>query len=430
MLALLAAVALQGAPPQGPAVAPQPAPEVLLAALSDRRRPLEERMAALEQLALLDGPLPLEPLLQIQSLVRDAWLADYARALSRTGAGALDVLRKIHRRGDTNARAEATYGIVRLDEDGGEDFARGALADAKEPPACRVAALRALADRGSPFARVEALRRLATAEGPLLLEAIAVLRRRPDLEDVPYLVDVLRERSGRSAGEAHRLLQDLTGYRLGPDPKLWEYWMLKHRAEGTPFRREPSPADESTTLSYLGVPILGERIVFVLDSSGSMNEPLPERRDRTRGQEAVEELVRLLPRLPASARFDIVFFADGASQFGKSPHGGDGLMARTEEQVQSATGWLRQHRFEGGTNLLEGLVLAFGHEAVEEIVLLSDGEPTVGEVSPARILAAVARWNRWRSVRVSTISLGAPPPARSFLARLAAQNGGTCRVLD
>jgi len=46
------------------------------------------------------------------------------------------------------------------------------------------------------------------------------------------------------------------------------------------------------------------------------------------------------------------------------------------------------------------------------------------------ILARIARWNRWRGARVSTISFGAPPNARAFLYRLAMENRGSCRIIN
>ncbi|TAH34575.1 MAG: VWA domain-containing protein [Planctomycetota bacterium] len=409
-----------------------PRTEALLQVLADDTASAQLRAEALADLAAGDGPLPLEPLLALRNLAHGPALADYARCLGRSEPGALPVLRKIADKDDAQARAEAVYAIAHLDADGGVAFARSVLAGTLQPDMARVAALRALADLESPFARVEALRALERAEGPLLMEALAVLRRHPDLEDAPYLVRVLDRCSGRPGRETVALLQELTGYRVGLDARTWEYFLLKHKAEGTPFRRDAAAVEaETETLSYFGIPIRSDRVVFVLDSSGSMNDLLPEQPRHTRGSMAVEELIRTLPRLEPQARFNIVFFSERAAAFGPAPSGRDGgLSPRTEEQLTAATGWLRNRRFDGGTNILAALELAFEHPGVEEVILLSDGEPTVGEVRPYRILNQVARWNRWRHVRVSTIALAAPLGARQFLYKLAAQHDGACRVLE
>ena len=104
------------------------------------------------------------------------------------------------------------------------------------------------------------------------------------------------------------------------------------------------------------------------------------------------------------------------------------MVLRSDKNVARAVQWLESRRFRGGTNLFEGLADAFDSKDVEEIILLSDGEPSVGEVQdPDRIRAWVQRWNRWRKIRLSTIALSAPRLARSFVAKLAEENGGVCR---
>jgi len=398
----------------------------LLERISERRRPREERMAYLEELAQRGQPLELKQVQRIRSVVRGEYLIDYTRCLSFCGAEALEELRKLRKRSDPVVKAEAVYAITQLDLAGGEAFAKEVLADRRAPIEARVAALRGLDARRSVFARIEALRRLLSAKGALLAECLQVLRRHPQLDDAPYLVELLHHREGRAANEAVRLLQQLTGYKMGRDPRAWRFWMLKHRAEGTSFRALATEAgeDDTETITYLGIPILGDKVVFVLDSSGSMETPLPEHTALTRGARAVQELVALLPRLPEGASFDVVFFDSSVTSFARK------LVEREAETLDQVIGWLKRHVFAGGTNLHDGLREAFAHEGVEELFLLSDGEPTVGElVDPRRIEARVRRWNRWRNVRVNTISFGAPPEARNFLYRLAQDHDGVCKVI-
>jgi hypothetical protein len=424
-LALAPALPPQGARPErvarrGPTVA------VLLERAEDSSRPSLERMAALEDLVGLDRRLPLARVRALRGAVRAAWLPDYLRCLTLCGPDAVAELRRDLGHRDPAVRAEAVFGVVSLDAAGGEALAREVLADRREEPEPRIAALRGLIERGSPFARTEGLRRMNRAEGPFLLECFDALRADPHLEDAPYLVELLHQREGRAASEAIGLLEELTGYRLGPDPRAWRYWMLRHRADGTPFRAPPRAEEDNAaaTVSYHGIPVRGSRVVFVLDSSGSMESPLPETPSVTRGQRAVEELVGLLPRLPRDARFGVVFFRTDTRRLSSE------LVPCDGQELGRAVAWLEDHRFGGGTNLYEGLERAFEVEEVEEVFLLSDGEPSAGALQdPDRIAAQVRRWNRWRKVRIHTISFGAPPPARDFLHRLAAENGGVCRVI-
>ena len=398
----------------------------LLEVLADGSAEADARILALEQLAYRgQAPLPYTAIRPIRRLVRGEHLADYLRCLAMCGPQGLEELRGMRDLNRVYLRTEVVYGLGRYAEEG-EELARETLADRSAPALVRVAALRALADRGSSFAQVEALRRLASEEGPLLLEALAVLRREPSPDHIPYLIDLLATHEGRPMHEAVAMLRRQTGYGIGADYRTWKLHFLRHKAEGTPFRLpEGEAGDDTATVAYLGIPLYSDRIVFVLDSSGSMNDALPERRDRSRGAVAVAEFSALLPRLPASASFNVVFFASGVRSWAER------LQKQDDAAVVGARAWVSGNAFDGGTNLFAGLAFGFVDEDVEEIVLLSDGLPSEGQLTdPAAILARIARWNRWRQVRISTISFGAPPRARAFLFRLAHENAGAFRVID
>jgi hypothetical protein len=398
----------------------------LEARLLDRSTSAEERVRVLEELAMRDGAVSFAACEAAKSVARGPWTIDYVRLLGRAGEEALPELRKYARSRTDLIRAEAVYGLVCTDAAEGEGFARKTVHSRSEPVEARIAALRGLADRGSILARVEALRQLQSEQASLQLEAIEILARAPSESDVRYLIDVVSSAEGRVQSDAVALLQRITGYRIGADARSWRYFFLKHDTEGTPFKRDAGPVEAShQTLSYMGIPIQGERIVFVLDASGSMNAPLAERTRESRGSRAVNELSELLPRLPMRAEFDIVFFESSISGFG-----GGRMVSRADKRIEAADSWLNSRQFDGGTNLFGGLEEAFTRKDVEEIILLTDGMPSAGEVQdPHRILAWVQRWNRWRKVRISTIGLAAPRQADSFLSKLAAQNRGVYRAI-
>ena len=399
----------------------------LEARLLDRSSPSDVRVLVLEEIAMRTGAVSWEACEAARLVARGPWTIDYVRVLGRAGEEALPELRKYSRSKTDLIRAEAVYGLVMCDGAGGERVGREKLHSRSEPVEARIAALRALADRGSIMSRVEALRALGKENPiPLQLEAIEILARNPGPGDIRYLIDVVEHAEGRVQSDSVALLQRITGYRIGADARSWRYFMLKHDAEGTAFRREAGPAEAShQTLSYMGIPIQGERIVFVLDASGSMNAPLAERTRQSRGRRAVSELDELLPRLPEQAAFDIVFFESKIDGFG-----GGRLVDRKPKRLDAASDWLAARSFDGGTNLYGGLEEAFARKGVEEIILLTDGMPSAGEVqSTRRILAWVQRWNRWRKVRVSTIGLSAPREADRFLSKLADQNGGVYRAI-
>ena len=402
----------------------EPSHTQLLAALEDRTLDGEVRILALELLAYRSEPIPYAALRGIKSLARGEAQADYARCLGLAGKKGLEDLEGMQRNRRPDVRAEVTYALVLLPEDG-EALGRKLLRDRKQKPMVRIAALRALADRESPFGAVEALRRLQMEEGALLYECLAILRRDPSQDHVPGLIDLLAVAEGRAANEVVEMLQSITGYRIANDYKTWKHFYLKHKVDGTEFRREPDPDADAATLSYMGIPIYSDRVVFVLDSSSSMNSVLPEQRTETRASKSVSEFVKMLPRLPDTAHFNVFFFDSEVHGFG------DKMVQVSQPVLAAATQFVETNSFHGGTNLFGGLDRAFGEEEVEEVLLLSDGAPSVGEITdPLRILSRVARWNRWRGNRISTISFGAPPQARAFLYRLAMENRGACRIIQ
>lgn len=404
-----------------------PSPDALLAAAADRKISVEERLTFLELLGWLGRPLDGERVRSLARRVRSAELrAAWVRclALSLPDPESEEALRRLWKsERHPEVRAEALLAL--LARGGIEDeVGLRALRSSRSPDPVRVAALRGLAARGSPHGHAEALRTLERGDGgPVLWEALAVLRTEPEPGDVPYLIDLMRRSTGRAAYEAHALLQEITGYRIGPDWRTWRHFWLRHRAEGTPFRREDDAASgELQTLSYLGLPLTSEHVAFLIDASGSMDQPLYAG-GATRRERSLEALLDLLPRLPDRARFDVLFFTDTVHAY--APR----LVPAEPQGLDSVASWLRRAAYSGGTNVHDALESALALDGVEEVLLLSDGRPSVGELTdPAALAARVARWNRWRRVRISTLAFGAPPDAARFLALLARENDGSFRA--
>jgi hypothetical protein len=402
---------------------PEASHQALVAQLRDPKQDGEIRMRALAMLAYQSRPLKFKDVSSVHHLARGIFLADYARCLGLCGPEALPELMSLRVKRDADAAAEVLYARVKWETDG-VSLALSTLRNRKEKALVRVAALRSLADLDSPFALVEALRRLEMETGALLFECLAILRRNPSDDQIPYLIDLMSTSKGRPTNEAVAMLQHITGYRIANDPRTWKYFYLKHKADGTPFRRADDGSTEESSLSYMGVPIFSDRIAFVLDSSSSMNERMGDTSGDTRSIRAVSELLHLLPRLPEEAHLNVLFFDGEVSSFAEE-------LIPLDPEVQAAIGsFCQANNPQGGTNIFAGLDSAFSQEGIEEIVLLTDGSPSVGElIEPIEILARVARYNRWRGVRVSAVALRAPAAAHAFLNRLAKENLGVCKVL-
>lgn len=391
--------------------------------LQDRSADSDLRCLAMALLAYRGEALEVQTVVAMKPLARGEAQLDYAHCLTLCGKDGLKELEALGRKRKPELKAEVVYGSTRWKEDG-VDFALSKLRDREAHPFERVAALRGLRHRDSPFALVEALRRMEFEQGPFLYECLDLLRRAPSPDHIPYLIEVVRSEDLRGANEAVELLQKLTGYRISRDYRTWKHFYLKHRVEGTPFRATRS-GEQEDTLSYMGVPLFSDRVVFVIDSSSSMQERMTRTKAETRASRAAEELVGLLPRLPETARINLLFFDSEVL-----PYAG-GLLPLVAEVQEGMSSYVLEHEPSGNTNLHGGLSLAFDHSDVQEIVLLTDGEPSVGEfVDPSAILAQAWRWNRWRGVRVSTVALKAPRRAGSFLERLAADHRGHHQRID
>ncbi|MBL7007659.1 MAG: VWA domain-containing protein [Planctomycetes bacterium] len=412
--------------PTLPVAAPRASTRDLLAEFSAAGAKADARRAALDELALLDHALTLDEVKRIRHKIRPEWLAEWARCLGSCGPEALPELRHLLPYRDPLVQAEAVWALVIHDLEGGVAFAREVLKDANRPFEARVAALRALEQRQPMLGRVEAIRRLASARGPLYYEVLRVIRDQRALEQAaPQLITQVRDRRGRAQRETVETLRALTGYRAGTDHEQWRYLLVQHQLAGSEFRR-PDAGEEPPLPEYLGIPITGERVVFLLDASGSMTGQLAEQTRWTRGQRAVEELLVTLASLPVTVGFEVLPYAAAVASTSK----GRFVFPKPERLTELAEA-LRALTFQGGTDAHLALRTALERPGVEEIILLSDGVPSAGlETDPARLLEWVDRWNRWRNVRVSTIGLGAPVEARAFLAELAARNGGRCSLID
>lgn len=267
---------------------------------------------------------------------------------------------------------------------------------------------------------------------------IAVLERCADQRGVD---DKLRSGTLREA--AHRALRELCGTLLAADrPEDWRaFWERERDSFAMPSPREADDAAPRTSSGFFGIPVRGMRVLFVIDCSGSMDESLSVSRTEgtttetamlptTRIAQAKVELWNAVQALPADARFGVVAFSDGVRRWGKP------LVAATAQGRSALRDLLASLVAGGSTNLYGALDEAlditdtrWGQDVdagIDELFVLSDGQPSSGELTdPAAILAAVARANRVRRVRIHSVALGG---ASEFVRRLAEDNGGVCAV--
>ncbi len=245
------------------------------------------------------------------------------------------------------------------------------------------------------------------------------------------LVTRLEKESGRMAVELSGMLFRLTGKPFGTNARLWADWWKSEGHALDPLDPdslakaeravESKRLREVTRSTFFGLRVLSERVTFVIDVSGSMLEPTRGRyvdeQGEARIEKAKEELIRTLGGLARTALFNIVTFSDGVSPFAKHSQ------EVNEKTLANAEQFVRRLGARGGTNLYGALSFALGDPDVDTIYVLSDGEPSVGElVDAGAIRAAIARRNEHRGVEIHCVAIGG---ALHLLEWLAQDSGGT-----
>lgn len=320
--------------------------------------------------------------------------------------------------------------------------------DPREPIRC--GALHALEGREGEGVEAALVAALDHPEWSTRLAALRELERRATPAAVGAIVGRLAREDGRLRHELADALWRLTGQPLGTNAQAWAGWWKDH-AEGfralsaeelarrdaeqaerelrrttsaafvgddgeTRFLRDLSLEDEA----FFGLQVVSHRVVFMIDVSASMDErleePLDRGRIRTRLELASSQLARILGQLDAVTRFRIVSFSGRVASWSEE------LRIATPEAVAGARAHVLGLQPAPGTNVYDGLRLAFADEAIDTVYVISDGEPTAGDVQDGSALRAIVReWNRLRGIEVHCISIG---PELELLRGLARDSGG------
>lgn len=303
------------------------------------------------------------------------------------------------------------------------------LAETKDD-ALRMGACHALADLGTPEAIAHLERLLDDDHWPVRAEAMWQLTSLRKKSTVPALIRRIPQETPRLQEEVCKALRILTAKDLGTTAERWERWWA---AEGDAFevgpldeglaaeqRREASADEGRSNATFFGLRIISDRVCFILDTSGSMAAESDVA--ATRMDAAKRQLVEALEKLPVGESFNMIFFSNSASAWKKSL---SKMSDATRDKAIEAANDLRP---DGGTAVYDALKLAFDDQDVDTIYLLTDGEPTAGEIiEPDRIRRQVAAWNETRLITLHTISVGRDS---RLLQDLAEDSGGTYKRID
>ena len=159
------------------------------------------------------------------------------------------------------------------------------------------------------------------------VEALLSVGNRRQKESIPFLIARLPEERGRQLQDVAAVLRLFSGLDLGTKPEPWRRWWNEEgsskplpsyevalAAERARFERRAANESQAT---FYGLEIASDHVTFVLDVSGSMQNPARGRGSRsdkapprgtTRMQVAENELVQALRTFAVGDWFNLIFF--------------------------------------------------------------------------------------------------------------------------
>ena len=233
---------------------------------------------------------------------------------------------------------------------------------------------------------------------------------------------------GQLEYETERLLDEVTVDDFRGDQARFQAWQ---EATGRARTSEPMKLASSSGSqgrmrlqpSYYGLPIHANRLVFVLDCSGSMNERTYR---GNRLSDAKRELVATITSLPSDSEFTIVAYNELIRPWRSE------LTVATEENKAKAFQFINGLGCGKATDTYGALRHAFDLSSnLEAIYLLSDGRPNRGAITvPKLIVQDLTARNRLRHLTINTIGIGVAGPTEHFMRALAHQHSGEFRAVD
>ena len=241
-----------------------------------------------------------------------------------------------------------------------------------------------------------------------------------DVTSIPLLIARYDREDGRLEAELNQTLFVHTGTRCWKRAD-WESWWNKNRAG---FALPPLAAVINTkggsggnTVSYFDIPLVSQKMAFLVDISGSMAAKVGTGGNRTRLEEAKRQLARVVEGLPATHWCNVIVYETGVRAIW------DKLRKVNDKNRTELLAEIQQLRIAGGTNIHDALEHAFADPGIDTIYLMTDGQPSAGKVTdPDDIVDQVRRWNLSRQLVIHCVAIGIDS---DLCQRLAADSGGT-----
>jgi hypothetical protein len=274
----------------------------------------------------------------------------------------------------------------------------------------------------------------------------------PDKRSIPALIKYMLSfpagKGGRFIHEATGALRTLTGQAFAANPNDWKKWWeanQKNFAIDGSKSIEPDfnyELSEKRDLEYYEVPVVENRMVIVLDTSGSMSMGGKPNRLET----AKNNLKEFIKALPANTLFNIIAFSKDVRRWRKDVP----LLPANEANKKDAMKFVDEQKAMYGTQTALAMEEALREVAVingcETIYLVTDGNPSpwANNVTVEQQERLITWMNQGLKIRINTIGIYTTtqqdeimlakagekediPKMKKFLYELASNNDGVYR---
>ena len=311
------------------------------------------------------------------------------------------------------------------------------------------------------------LQNLYDKEDAVILSALEKLQEKDHLGAIGHLIEALefQEKRNRTDGlvayEIRKTLLQLTREDIVRAVDWQNWWRSRKDNFVRPPANEKS-GDRVTSVfkepsEFFGIEVPAEKVVFLLDISGSMTikdpapeepgdkgkddkghggtgvggrkkpkkpekpsqEDIPESRQRLRRVQ--QELIQTIERLPDNAQFNIVIYNHEIASLSEK------LLPANSRNRTKAINYVRSFKAEGETWTDHAMHHVFETPGLRAVFLLSDGAPKRdGQRLPTDpILKWIKEANRFSRVRIHTVGFEqAGSKMRKFMGAIARQNHG------
>lgn len=248
----------------------------------------------------------------------------------------------------------------------------------------------------------------------------------------------------------HRALEGLTGVSiLAGDAGAWEDFWEKEGASMKLVKKGEARARNAESGGryerFFSIDLESDRVLFVVDFSGSMKEPITLQTETTasrpgvtttKAKLVVEELKKIVMVMPDGSYFNVVVFSDDVRVWRPTRNGFPELVRIDDETRDDLLGsFLDSLAPQGPTNLYGALDTAIGFTGqglkdknyalgFDTVYVLSDGAPSWGKViDKAEIRRLVREANALKRLTIHCVTFGDKNDT-DFLRLLAEENGG------